>query len=156
MRKYLYLRIFSLTNSQSQKLIPKADLRWECPYFYSKYFFWRFLINILKSQQNYCYIKQLFDWGREHFLAENFSKKAKLPQICLGGSLVGSKQETQIKWCLLTPPQQWHKTLSKRLGLSKKSRKTKTHGNFFKFDQDYFFQKITTHVHCIWQGLGNP
>ena len=34
--KYAYLRIFSLTTSRSQKLIPKADLKWECPYFYSK------------------------------------------------------------------------------------------------------------------------
>ena len=33
-----YLRNFSLTNSRSQKLIPKADLKWECPYFYSKFF----------------------------------------------------------------------------------------------------------------------
>ena len=36
--KYAYLRIFSLTTSQSPKLIPKAYLKWECPYLYSKLF----------------------------------------------------------------------------------------------------------------------
>ena len=36
--KYAYLRIFGLTTSRSQKLIPKADLKWEWPYFYSKFF----------------------------------------------------------------------------------------------------------------------
>jgi hypothetical protein len=35
--KYVYLCIFSLTTSQSWKLIPKADLKWECPHFYSKF-----------------------------------------------------------------------------------------------------------------------
>ena len=33
---HAYLRIFSLTTSQSQKLIPKADLKWECQDYYSK------------------------------------------------------------------------------------------------------------------------
>ena len=37
-RKYMYLRIFRLAPSQSPKLIPKADLKWECPYFYCKFF----------------------------------------------------------------------------------------------------------------------
>ena len=36
--KYAYLRILSLTTSRSQKLIPKIDLQWECPYFYSNFF----------------------------------------------------------------------------------------------------------------------
>ena len=35
-RKYAYLCIFRLTTSRSPKLIPKADLKCECPYFYSK------------------------------------------------------------------------------------------------------------------------
>ena len=38
-QKYANTRIsviFSLTTPKSQKLIPKADLEWECPYFYSK------------------------------------------------------------------------------------------------------------------------
>ena len=35
--KHAYLRIFSLTISRSRKLIPKADLKWECPYYYSKF-----------------------------------------------------------------------------------------------------------------------
>ena len=34
--------IFSLTTSQSQKLIPKEDLKWDCPYFYSNFFFEEF------------------------------------------------------------------------------------------------------------------
>ena len=34
--------IFSLTTSQNQKLIFKAHLKWECPYFYSKFFLERF------------------------------------------------------------------------------------------------------------------
>ena len=35
-------RIFSLTTSQSLKLILKADLKWECPCFNSKFFLERF------------------------------------------------------------------------------------------------------------------
>ena len=35
-RKYVYLRIFSLTTSQSQKFILKTDLKWECLYYYYK------------------------------------------------------------------------------------------------------------------------
>ena len=37
-RKYAYLRIFRLATSQRPKLILKADLKGECPYFYSKIF----------------------------------------------------------------------------------------------------------------------
>ena len=32
------LRIFHSTTSRSSKLITKADLKWECPYFYSNFF----------------------------------------------------------------------------------------------------------------------
>ena len=35
---YAYIYIFSLTTSRSPKLIPKADLKRECPYFYSNFF----------------------------------------------------------------------------------------------------------------------
>ena len=34
-RKYAYFHIFSLTTFQSWKLMLKADLKWECPYYYS-------------------------------------------------------------------------------------------------------------------------
>ena len=37
---YTYTRIF------------KADLKWECPYFYSKFWSWRVSDNILKSKNN--------------------------------------------------------------------------------------------------------
>ena len=40
------LRKFSVTTSRSQKLILKADLKWECPYFYSKFFCLRVLVNM--------------------------------------------------------------------------------------------------------------
>ena len=45
--KYAYLGIFSLTTSQRHKLIPKANLKRECPYFYS----WRVSDNIWKNQK---------------------------------------------------------------------------------------------------------
>ena len=35
----VYLWIFRLPTSQSRKLIQKANSKWECPYFYSNYFF---------------------------------------------------------------------------------------------------------------------
>ena len=40
--KYASLCIFNLSTSQSQKLIPKADFKRECPFFYSTFFFKRF------------------------------------------------------------------------------------------------------------------
>ena len=48
---FAYTCIFSLTTSQIRKLILKADLKWECPYFYSKFFFWSVSVSILKSQK---------------------------------------------------------------------------------------------------------
>ena len=47
-----YLRILSLATSQSWKLIPKADLKWECTYFYFNFFkteFW----SIFKKSKMY-------------------------------------------------------------------------------------------------------
>ena len=35
--KYTDTCSFRLTTSQSPKLFPKADLKWECPYFYSDF-----------------------------------------------------------------------------------------------------------------------
>ena len=51
-RKCMYLRIFRLTTSQSQQLIQKADLKWECPYIHSKFVFLRVSANIKKCQKN--------------------------------------------------------------------------------------------------------
>ena len=50
--KYTYLRIFSLTISQSRKLIPKADLKWECPYFYSRFYFFKSFGQYFKKSNN--------------------------------------------------------------------------------------------------------
>ena len=38
--------------------------------------------------------KKWFGWGRVYFMAENFSERAKLPQICL--SFSGDMLESQI------------------------------------------------------------
>ena len=43
---FAYKCIFSLTTSRNWKLIFKADLKWECPYFYSKFFFWSVSVSI--------------------------------------------------------------------------------------------------------------
>ena len=106
--KYAYLRIFSLTTSQSQNLIPKADLKWECTYFYSRFFFEEFwsVFQKVKKWISHCIFKKWFDRGRVSFLTENFSEKAKLPKICL--SFGGSMPEGQFKKCPLTPPSIWY------------------------------------------------
>ena len=44
----MYLHIFSLTTSRSPKLILKAVLKWEGPYFYRN-FFWNVFINNKKG-----------------------------------------------------------------------------------------------------------
>ena len=41
--KYANTHIFCLATSQSPKLIPKAHLKWECPYFYSNFFYKEFI-----------------------------------------------------------------------------------------------------------------
>ena len=63
--KYVYLRIFSLTTSQSQKWILKADFKWECPYFCSN-FFWSVLVNIKKVKKwiSHCIFKKWYCSGR--------------------------------------------------------------------------------------------
>ena len=43
------LLIFRLTTSRIQKFIPKANLKWECPYFYINFFCWKVLVNIKKN-----------------------------------------------------------------------------------------------------------
>ena len=48
-----YLRIFSLTPSQSRKLIPKADLKWVCPFYYSVLFSFGFIIYFYICEQGY-------------------------------------------------------------------------------------------------------
>ena len=47
--KYVNIGILCLTPSWIWKLIPKADLKWEGPYFYS--FFFKVSVNILKSKR---------------------------------------------------------------------------------------------------------
>ena len=47
----MYLRIFSLTTSQSQKFILKADLKRECPYFF---FYVEGFDQYLKKSKNGC------------------------------------------------------------------------------------------------------
>ena len=49
--KYACLRIFSLTTNRKQKLIPKADLKRECPYLCSKKILKRVLVNIKKKKK---------------------------------------------------------------------------------------------------------
>ena len=44
---WVIVRIFSLTTSQSRKWIPKADLEWEDPCFYT-IFFWSLSVNLEK------------------------------------------------------------------------------------------------------------
>ena len=51
--KYAYLRIFSLTTSQSRKLILKADFISEYPYFYSNFFLERFGQYLKKSKNGF-------------------------------------------------------------------------------------------------------
>ena len=96
--------IFSLTTSRSQKLIFKADLKWECPYFYSKFFCGAFpaVFKKVKKWISNCIFKMWFGRGRVTFLAKKNSEKAKLPQICI--SFGGSMPIAQIKRCHLTPP----------------------------------------------------
>ena len=84
--KYTYLRIFSLTPSRSRKLITKANLKWECTYFYSN-FFKSFGQYFKKSKMDFPFYFQKFIW---------------LPKICL--SFGGSMPEGQFKQCPLTPP----------------------------------------------------
>ena len=48
---FAYTCIFSLTTSKSQKLIFKADLKWGCPYFYSKFFLGSVSVSIKKSKK---------------------------------------------------------------------------------------------------------
>ena len=96
-RKYAYLRIFGLTTSRRPKLIPKADLKWECPLFWSifqKVKKWIFHCIFIRHLTGVGYIFWLyfFSWksqtsqnipltrfqSRGHFLSffnQNFSSK---------------------------------------------------------------------------------
>ena len=50
---YAYTCVFSLTTSRSWKLIFKADLKWECPYFYFKFFLEHFGQYLKKSKMDF-------------------------------------------------------------------------------------------------------
>ena len=101
--KYMYLRIFSVTTSQSWKFIPKADLEWKCPYFYSKIFFeWvHSIFQKVKKLISHCIFIKWLCRGRVYFWVKIFSEKAKLPEICL--SLSGNMPEAKI-WKVFDNP----------------------------------------------------
>ena len=63
-----YFRIFSLTTSRSPKLILKAVLKWEGPYFYCK-IFWSVLTNNKKVENwiSHCSFKSCAEWFRFFF-----------------------------------------------------------------------------------------
>ena len=100
--KYMYLCIFSLTTYRSPKLIPKADLKRECPYLHS-IFLKRFGQYFKKSKNGFFIVfskSELTSVGYIFFTKTNY-EKAKHHKICL--SLGGSMPEAQIKPCPLTP-----------------------------------------------------
>ena len=78
---YAYTCVFSLTISRSRKFIFKADLKWECPYFYSKFFFWSISVSILKVKKwiSYCILKMWLDHGRVTFLTKKKFWKSETP-----------------------------------------------------------------------------
>ena len=97
--KYAYLCIFRLT-FQSPKLILKADLKRESPYFYFKFVFKEFWSIFIKKKWIFCCIfKKWFDRRSVFFLWNFFLKKPNTPKYALG--LGGSMLEAQIKQCLL-------------------------------------------------------
>ena len=57
---FLTLCIFRLTTFRSPKLIPKADLKRECPYFYSEFFFEAFWLIFKKVRKwiSHCIFKK--------------------------------------------------------------------------------------------------
>ena len=108
MHVYAYTCIFRLTTSRSPKLIPKADLKWVCPYFYSNFFLKRFGQYLKKSKNGFPIVFSKSDLtGIGYIFWPNFfSEKAKHLKICL--SLGGSMPDAQIKQCPLTPsPTHW-------------------------------------------------
>ena len=86
-----YLHIFSLNTSQSRKLIPKADLKWECPYYYSKKKLERFGQYLKKPKNGFPIVFSKCDLagGGAKCVTEKDSEKAKHPQICpsFGGNV---------------------------------------------------------------------
>ena len=103
-RKYAYLHIFRLPTSWSQKFILKIDLKWEGPYFYSKFFVGEFQ-SILKSSKigfHIVFSKNDLTAVGYIFWRKIFLKKPNFTKICLGFG--GSIPEAQTKQCQLTPP----------------------------------------------------
>ena len=76
-----YTCIFSLTTSRSWKLIFKADLKWECPYFYSEFFFWAFGQYLKKSKNKLSIVfsKSDLTWVGFYFWQKKFWK-SQTPQ----------------------------------------------------------------------------
>ena len=73
--KYAYLRIFSLTTSRSQKFIPKADLKWECPYFNSNFLSVSVNINFFLNGFFIVFSKSDLTWVGFYFWRKNIMKK---------------------------------------------------------------------------------
>ena len=70
--------IFSLITSRSRKLIPKTDLKWKDPYFYSRFFSWSVSIKNEKSKifDFKLYLKKVILQGGGLFLPIFFSGKS--------------------------------------------------------------------------------
>ena len=78
---FLYLRIFRLTTSQSQKLIPKADLKWEGPYLHL-IFFKEFYSIFLKVKNGFSilFLKSYLTWVWFNFWHEKKFWESQAPR----------------------------------------------------------------------------
>ena len=99
---FAYMCIFSLTTSQSRKLILKTDLKLECPYFYSKFFFWSVSAKFIQ-----CLLYN------PNFLPALLSGAVKKPILRLGlESRASEIRPYSADWTFtsdtLTPPPQSH------------------------------------------------
>ena len=97
--------IFSLTTSGSRKLIFKADLKWEGPYFYSKIFFgaFRSVLKKVKKWIFHCIFKMWFGRGGYIFSSKIFSENAKHLRMC--PSTGGNVGETwSLRGPFISPP----------------------------------------------------
>ena len=86
----MYLRIFHLTTSLRQKLIPKAELKWELPYLYSKKKIKSFGQYFKKSKiDSPLYFQKVIQPGGGFIFGKKNSVKVKHPRICpsFGGNM---------------------------------------------------------------------
>ena len=89
---YAYLRIFSLTTFQNWKLIPKADFKWECPYYYSKKNLERFGQYLKKSRNGFPIVfpKSEIDRVDRNIHFQN-SRKGLWGSLCIGVMIQGGR-----------------------------------------------------------------